>query len=113
MAALTAGAYLLLNSVLAASTQPHRCLGSWRNLSRLTVVKQSSAVAQQSIGAPGGMDAVQGEHPWSLWEEGAARTLLHPCRVFSWTRGLVALHELVHAVGLWMLLCRSAILGLG
>lgn len=116
MAVLTASAYLLPNSGLAVSTQLHRCLDPRQGLSRLTVVKQSSAAAQQSIGALGGMDAVQGEHPRE--PPGGGDSSCHAPSLQGFllntsTRVLVALHELVYTMGLWMLLCKSAILGPG
>lgn len=106
---------LLIQCQLQARS-PTSTLGSQWGLSWQTVGRRRLAAAQQSIGASGRMDVIQREHPWEPLGEGSSS-----CKAPSWqgfvpnagTRGSVAVHQMVHAVVLWMLLCRNAVLGPG
>lgn len=106
---------LLIQCQLQAPS-PTGALGSQWGLSWQTVGRRRLAVAQQSIGASGRMDVIQREYPWEPLGDGSSS-----CKAPSWqgflpnagTGGSVALRQLVHAVVLWMLLCRNAVLGPG
>lgn len=73
-------------------------------------------MAQQSIRASGRMDAIWQEHPWEPLGGGGSSCnapFLQGFLLNAGARVSVAFHELGHAVVLWMLLCKSAVLGPG